>query len=379
MQTNDCRARFFELKSKMTSLIGEAKSANRALTEEENSQMEQYRSELLGVQAEMQIEAAERMAAALPVENEERNLALRFAEAMVGAFSGTPLAVPARRDYAGNDKASVAGATPLTLGEIIQPLEKGNILGLLGCHIQTGLSGDWKYPVVANIEAEIAGESAEISDSKLTITAVTPTPHRVALSILVTKTAINATNDELKNIVLTQLVAGLDRLLNKWMFKRTAIATGVNGLFVNPGTQKVITVEGAPTYAEILGLKAEVDAKGVKPDGTAAYVMTNAMRATLEATEKGAHGIGFVIENNMINGVPVYVTEYAPEGCVEFGYFSYALVGQFGVSDIIVDPFTKATSNSVRFILNADFDIKAARPEAFGILGPEGQGSGSAA
>jgi hypothetical protein len=35
-----------------------------------------------------------------------------------------------------------------------------------------------------------------------------------------------------------------------------------------------------------------------------------------------------------------------------------------------VDPFTKATSNSVRFVLNTDFDIKPARPEAFGILNP---------
>ena len=55
---------------------------------------------------------------------------------------------------------------------------------------------------------------------------------------------------------------------------------------------------------------------------------------------------------------------------IEFGYFSYALVGQFGNTEVIVDPFTKATSNSVRFILNTDFDIKAARPEAFGILNP---------
>ena len=66
--------------------------------------------------------------------------------------------------------------------------------------------------------------------------------------------------------------------------------------------------------------------------------------------------------------VPVYVTEYAPKNAVEFGYFSYALVGQFGEMDIVVDPYTKATSNSVRFVLNTDFDIKAARAEAFGIL-----------
>ena len=363
----DTRARFFELKSKMTELLEGAKSENGALTEEENATLAQYRSELSELQVEMQIEAAPRMAEASRVVvpgEEKREIALRFAEKMVAAMNGTPIQLRAV-----NDKASVAGDTGLTIGDIIEPLEKGNILGLLGCKIQSGLTGDWKYPVVSAIEASIAGESSEISDSALTISAVQPTPRRVALSILVTRTALNATNDELRDIVLAQIVAGLDRLLNKWMFKDTAVATNVNGLFVAPGTTATMA-STAPTYAEVLALKAAVDSKGVKPDATAAYVMTNAVRAVLEATPKGSTTGGMICEDNKINGVPVYVTEYAPEGAIEFGYFSYALVGQFGNTEVIVDPFTKATSNSVRFILNTDFDIKAARPEAFGILKP---------
>lgn len=363
----DTRARFFELKSKMTELLEGAKSENRALTEEENATLAQYRSELSELQVEMQIEAATRMAEASRVVvpgEEKREIALRFAEKMVAAMNGTPIQLRAV-----NDKASVAGDTGLTIGDIIEPLEKGNILGLLGCKIQSGLTGDWKYPVVSAIEASIAGESSEISDSALTISAVQPTPRRVALSILVTRTALNATNDELRDIVLAQIVAGLDRLLNKWMFQKTAVATNVNGLFVAPGTTATMA-SSAPTYAEVLALKAAVDSKGVKPDATAAYVMTNAMRAVLEATPKGSTTGGMICEDNKINGVPVYVTEYAPAGAIEFGYFSYALVGQFGNTEVIVDPFTKATSNSVRFILNTDFDIKAARPEAFGILNP---------
>lgn len=363
----DTRARFFELKGKMTALLAGAKSENRALTDEENATLAQYRNELSELQVEMQIEAATRMAEAshsIDTAEAKREMSLRFAEKMVAAMNGTPIQLRSV-----NDKASVAGDTGLTIGDIIEPLEKGNILGLLGCKIQSGLTGDWKYPVVSAIEASIAGESSEISDSALTISAVQPTPRRVALSILVTRTALNATNDELRDIVLAQIVAGLDRLLNKWMFKDTAVATNVNGLFVAPGTTATMA-STAPTYAEVLALKAAVDSKGVKPDATAAYVMTNAVRAVLEATPKGSTTGGMICEDNKINGVPVYVTEYAPEGAIEFGYFSYALVGQFGNTEVIVDPFTKATSNSVRFILNTDFDIKAARPEAFGILKP---------
>lgn len=361
------RARFLELKSQMASVFEGAKAENRALTDVEESQLSQYRSELSECQVEMQIEAAQRMVDALgsaPV-NSERELSLRFAEALVGATKGEPLNI---RTYYGNDRDSVAGDTGLTIGDIIEPLEKGNIMGLLGCHIQSGLAGDWKYPVVSAVEATIAGETAEIADSKLDISAVTPVPQRVALSILVSRGALNATNEELRAIVLNQIVAGMDRLLNKWMFKRSTITGSVNGLFVNPGTSVDASVSGQPTYAEILGLKGAVDSTGVKPDGTAAYVMTNAMKAYCEATPKVAGAAGMICENGKINGVPVYVTEYAPANCIEFGYFSYALVGQFGVTSILVDPYTMATSNSVRFVLNTEWDIKAARAEAFGIL-----------
>lgn len=378
MEKKETRARFFELKNEMAQLLNGAKAENRALTEDENAKMTQYRQELTEIQVEMQIEAASRMAEASCSQSAEfntRELALRFAEKMVAAASGTPLQVANHRSYAGDARTDVAGATPLTIGDVIEPLEKGNIMGLLGCKIQSGLFGDWKYPVVSAVEAEVAGETAEISDTKITMDAVKPVPQRVGLSILVTRSALNATNDELRSIVLNQIVLGLDRLLNKWMFKRSAIATNVNGLFVEPGTEA--TMAGAtPTYAEILALKGAVDAEGVKPDATAAYVMTNAMKATLEATPKSSGNDHFIIEDGKINGVPVYVTEYAPEGAVEFGYFSYALVGQFGNTEILVDPFTKATANSVRFILNTDFDIKAARAEAFGILEPASSGSG---
>ncbi len=75
-----------------------------------------------------------------------------------------------------------------------------------------------------------------------------------------------------------------------------------------------------------------------------------------------------IIENDAIDGVPVYVTEYAAEDTVYFGYFDYALVGQFGDMDLIVDPYTLSKKHQVRFVLNALFDMKAARAEAFGIL-----------
>jgi hypothetical protein len=66
--------------------------------------------------------------------------------------------------------------------------------------------------------------------------------------------------------------------------------------------------------------------------------------------------------------VPVFVTEYAPADTVYYGYFNYALVGQFGDSTLIVDPYSLVKQNKVQFTLNSFWDIKPARPQAFGVL-----------
>lgn len=344
-----------ELKTKADAIAQAAKAENRGYSEAE---VEELRS----IEAELNVMAIDTKAETFKAE--QRNINLAFAEAAVeAAKNNQPMQVRAA-DLAGAD-----GFISLSVGDIIEPLEKGMILDKVGCKIQTGLDQEWKYPVVSAIEATVAGETANVADTQLTLGAVKPVPQRVALSVPVTTTALSVTNANLRDTVINQVYLGAVRVLNKWMFDTTAIATGVNGLFVNPGTSATATVAGKPTYAEICALKGAVDAKGVKADSSAAYVMTAAMKAYLEATPKGSTTGGMICENDKINGIPVFTTEYAPAGKVEFGYFSYALVGQFGAMDVLVDPYSKSADGIVRFVLRANFDIKAARAEAFGILG----------
>ena len=69
----------------------------------------------------------------------------------------------------------------------------------------------------------------------------------------------------------------------------------------------------------------------------------------------------------MVNGYPVLVTNYMDADSIGFGVFSNAAIGQFGDMDLVIDPYTGAKSNVVNFVLNTDYDIVVARPEAFAI------------
>ena len=371
MHKNDARSRFFEAKQKVQAIYNQAKTENRALTEDESNQAAQYRAEMTQAQTEMQIEAGERLAAALNVSAaDKRAVRLAFAKAAVEASrTGEPIQLrddPAP-DPVSMTKSDAQDLVGLQIGDIIGPLEKGLVLGKVGCRLQTGLHDDWAYPVIEAVEASIEGEDTEVGDSEIDINAVKPTPHRVAIAIPVTKTALTMTNDRLFDIVVEQITMAIKRTLNKWMFKLSAVATGVNGLFVSPGTSNESEEGGKFSYKDICTLVGDVDGTGIVPSQSAAFVMTNAVKAELKATPRG-NGDRMIIENDAIDGVPVYVTEYAAEDTVYFGYFDYALVGQFGDMDLIVDPYTLSKKHQVRFVLNALFDMKAARAEAFGIL-----------
>ena len=368
MEKNNARSRFFETKTKLQALYENAAKENRGLNEDESAQAKQLRSEMESAQVEMSISVGERLAGhfeQLGGEARAREMRLDFAKRAIEASkSGQPIQLRASSLI---DKSDAQPLVALQIGDIIGPLEKGLVLDKVGCHIQTGLTDDWIYPVVEAVEASIAGEAAAISDSDIDINSVQPTPRRVAISVPVTKTALVMTNEKLYTVVIESLRLALTRCLNKWMFQGTAIADGVKGLFVEPTTTNTAAEF---TYADICKLVGDVDSTGIVPSASAAFVMTNAMKAQLKATARG-NGDRMIIENDMIDGVPVFVTEYAPADTVLFGYFNYALVGQFGDADLTVDPYTLAKKSQVQFTLNSFWDIKAARAQAFGKLSLE--------
>ena len=371
MSKKDLRTRFAEVKQQINEVYAAAKNENRGLTEEESANVANLKREISEINADMMIESAERAAAraagATGSENRANEVRSLFANAIREAVNkgGMDNTIQLRAASI-IDKADAQPLTELTIGDIIGPLEKGMVLDKVGCHIQTGLTDDWAYPVVEALEASVAGETVAISDSDIEIGAVKPTPNRVAVSVPVTRTALAMTNDRLYQIVTSSIQKAIMRTLNKWMFQRTAIATGVNGLFVNPTTTQTYT--GSVKYAALCEFVGAVDSTGIVPSASAAFVMNNAMRAALRSTPRVEGGERMIIENDMIDGVPVFVTEYAPANTIYYGYFNYALVGQFGDSTLIVDPYSLVKQNKVQFTLNSFWDIKPARPQAFGVL-----------
>ena len=74
------------------------------------------------------------------------------------------------------------------------------------------------------------------------------------------------------------------------------------------------------------------------------------------------------IENDRLCGLPVFCHSAIGEGNIGLGDFRYQVAGQFGDFYFIVDPYTGAASNMVKFTLNVDFGTATVRPEVYTLL-----------
>lgn len=217
--------RIAEIKEQMRSMLDKAEAESRSLSEAEQKDFDALKNE----KALLQMRAEKRSLENEPSSFGRTPVAALFAKAVDDIVNHRSLT-----DYKGivsengikvvnraMATTDVESMIPVSIGEIIEPLEKGLILDKLGIKMQTGLTGEFVFPTLQAVEASIAGENAAIGDTKLNIGKIKASPKRVSISIPVSRTAIKQTNYDLQNIVTTQISKAVARLLNKWMLSGT--------------------------------------------------------------------------------------------------------------------------------------------------------------
>ncbi len=308
--------------------------------------------------------------------NAKSNLAEAERQMRECVLAGKRFEVKISRDFGGNtsgyaDYTKSENPFPLTLEEIVEPLWGKLILSAIGSPLLTGLKGNHQWPVIETFAATINDEAVELGDTKIPVGKLTAKPERIGIAVPITREALTET-DNLLQLVATQYIpTAAAALMNQIMFSTTKVAGATNlvGPFVEMKDGHTVTAAGdTPTLKELVNLKGIVLNENIVADQLC-YVMSETMKAELEATPKwdGAND-AIIDDNGNIKGVPVFTTSYCEAGKVYFGAFKYAPQGIFGDMSFIVDPYTLARKNAVDFVLNLDYAITTLREEAFAIL-----------
>lgn len=112
-------------------------------------------------------------------------------------------------------------------------------------------------------------------------------------------------------------------------------------------------------YEGTVDMEAELEEANVGGEYT--YIVSPKAKAALRKATKGDHN--FVMEDGEVNGIKALCTS-ACKGIV-LGNFSEYVIAQWGAIDLTVDPYTQAAKGKVRLVINAYFDAKPRRSEAF--------------
>lgn len=274
------------------------------------------------------------------------------------------------RDVMMVSDVNTGGLVPLNVMDILKPLEEGTIYNKVGISLPTGLSGTYEWPTYETVTATISGEGVALTDTTFNFSKLTASPERVGIKIPATSQSLLQSQGILERIIRTELPNSVARLINKIAFSRTKVnsSTNLQGPFVG---KTVGTISEVPTAKELNLMKAGILASGIDGEHMA-YVMSKTMEAILEVEPINKEGVYIpMIQNHMLLGLPVFSTNLMQDSdgtqYVGIGDWRYQMIGLFHQIRFILDPYTLADKDEIRFVLNCDYATKCLRPEAFAI------------
>ena len=245
------------------------------------------------------------------------------------------------------------------LFDIVGPLRAQNVLMQAGAKFLTGLVGDVQIPIMSATNVNWADETAEATDGAGTFSNVTLSPKRLTAYVNISKQLLNQNSVDVDNMIRQDIIRAISSKLESTILGNAAgSTTQPAGIFYNVTPTKVTGMAG------IAAVEGDVEDANVY--GDLMWVINPKFKADLRTMAKGSNIAQSLYENGEIDGTGALSTGNVGEKLGVYGDFSQLAIGQWGAIDLTVDPYTQAKNGMVVLVVNAYFDAKVVRPEAFG-------------
>ena len=365
------------LKEEMRELIDNAEIEKRSLSDDEKSLFETKEQQIKDLQTQIEDTNKRSVDNNTEINTDKINMKKNFKENIALAMQAITnnRSLEDLENVAGNVISLRAVNTGETLTgevdavrgeyatELLEPLQDALIVNQLG--IKTIVTEKAVVmPSVSSVEASIEGETTELVGQKLEFAKTKVTPFRVGLSLPFSNTAIKEADINLVNYAINLAGKSEAQLINKVMFAKEAV-NGQKGAFVDAYAAETGTT--AISYKNIVKLAAKVKKNNVIFDNTAAYVINPDTEAELKTTPIDAGSGRMVLENGVMNGFPVLVSN-AVSGYIGFGVFSNFLIQKVGTPDMVVDNLSRSKENITEINFNDNIALQTIRKEAFAVM-----------
>lgn len=389
-----------QLRKKGQDLVDKAKTEKRALTSEENVQFEEVRNQLLDL--DLKIDEANSMKTRKGIEVptqkgkfsivrtirnvidkkaqnpiDEAVLAEGVALQRSCGVSPEGLCIPLESRAAMT--ATIESPNNVVIDEtkleMLLPLQAALVTSQAGCRMLSGLVGNIAFPSYSGNNVKWEDENVVAEDGAGSFSKKSFTPKRLTAYVDISKQLIIQENMSIESLVRDQLVIALSQKVESTLFGKAAHAdTQPDGLF----TGYAPTAASDLTWAGIVAQETAIDLQNALT-GNIAYIMHPALIGKAKTKVKDTSGAGgFVFGSdgsglmngykalrttNMASGIGAGSDEY---GCI-FANWADLFIGQWGALDLVVDPYTQATENMLRIVINAFFNFGKVRDASFAI------------
>lgn len=263
----------------------------------------------------------------------------------------------------GNIQATVATNGQEVVAEdklnILEPLRANLVMAQAGATYMSGLVGNVSIPVYSGSNVGWAGEVDAATDGAGRFSEVNLEPKRLTAFIDISKQFLIQDSVSAEEMLKNDIVRAISNELEKTILGNAA---GSN-------TKPAGVFNGVTADTTALDFKGIVDMEQALEDknvtGNLSFIVAPNVKATLKTTLKSTGVSGYLMEGGEVDGIPVYSTSACTSKGMVLGNFSDYVIGQWGGIDLTVDPYTQAASGKVRLVINAYFDAKPRRAEAF--------------
>ena len=242
---------------------------------------------------------------------------------------------------------------------ILEPLYAKSVLAQLGARWYSGLpKGDVQVPIMGKGQCGWAGEVSAAGATGNEFTTVLLQPKRLTAYVDISKQLLAQDTIGVEAAIRRDIVNALNDKLEATIFGTAdGDATKPAGIFYN------VSEVNIDDYAGLCQFEAALDDANI--NGQKKYLMGNTAKATFRSMIKGTNATGMVLEANQIDGTPMINTSNVSTKKFVYGDFNYLAIGSWGDIDITVDQYTQAVNGCIRLVINAYFDAKILRSEAF--------------
>lgn len=242
---------------------------------------------------------------------------------------------------------------------ILEPLRANLVMAQAGATYMSGLVGNVSIPVYSGSNVGWAGEVDAATDGAGKFSEVNLEPKRLTAFIDISKQFLIQDSVSAEEMLKNDIVRAISNELEKTILGNAAGSnTKPAGVF-----NGVTADTAALDFKGIVAMEQALEDKNVT--GNLAFIVAPNVKATLKTTLKSAGVSGYLMEGGEVDGIPVYSTSACTSKGMVLGNFSDYVIGQWGGIDLTVDPYTQAASGKVRLVINAYFDAKPRRVEAF--------------